>query len=91
MKYPATRSTIEDIARCSDVTPEIVARIFEAILNELMLNRTVAIAKFGKFKPGTTGYRRYSTPIISGEVVAEARRCIRFNQAKHVSQRLNGG
>jgi len=87
--HPAIRSTTEHVARRAGLSVDAVDRIFDAILEELALDRIVVIPGFGKFKPGSTGERRFTTPVIEGEVRARARRCVRFNQAKRASRKLN--
>ena len=89
-QHAAVRSNVGDIARRAGVSVEAVRQTFSAILEEVSLGRTVAIDGFGKFRVGMTGARTIETPIMaSGIAVQQARRCIRFNQARSASRRLN--
>jgi nucleoid DNA-binding protein len=89
-RHPAVRSTARDIARRAGVTPDVVTKTFAAILEEISLGNLVVVEGFGKFRVGHTADRRIRTPIVEGGVaVQRSRRCIRFNQAKGASRRLN--
>lgn len=88
--HPTTRSNLADVARRAGVSYEAAKRVFQAIVEELDLGREIHVQGFGKFRIGMTSSRSFKTPIIKGKVEAEPRRCIRFNQAREVSRKLNG-